>query len=315
MTDTDTSRPSRRGRRGSGDWPNRPGGRSKRVSDRSKDVYALCASIERRKAGAAAGMGSRFEGVLREGEVLPDHALSLDLAGRSLLAALDGLMAAEDRYCGGGVARGQHRGECERVAREELYPKVVDVRRTIDAAFGRKDGRWIHGLHGKTRRKARRQCNQVRRMVLALEARGRELPEPRVAGFAADRDVWLKLVKPPFEKLVAMLRELDRLEGAEVEAREQLEVAIGELDDEYLEVLRYAEALYALGDVSARSIWNLRSYVQRRRLRRHAHSKREARSARKARTPEKPGRPAARPAGSVVTVLAEWLGWRRPSRG
>ncbi len=311
MTDTDTSTPSRRGRYRHPDWRRGRGRRSKRVSDRYKDVAMLRDSIFKRKAGAADGLGARFEGMLREGEVLPDHALSLELAGRSLQAALDGLTAAEDRNCGAVVACSQHRRECDRVAREELYPNVVDVRRIIDTAFGRKHGRWIHGLEGKTRRKARRQHSQVRRMVLALEDRRRELPAPRAAGFVADRDAWLALVKPPYDKLTTMLRELWEHEGAETRAREELEAAFDGFDDEYLRVLRYAEATYALADYDESTIWNLRSYVQRRRLRRHAAAKRRARAARKARAAKKP----APSTGSAVTSIARWLGWGRTTGG
>jgi len=81
--ETPTPEP-RRPRRG------RPKGRfkySKRVVKAAGATRALKASIEVYKDGVAAGVGERLAPELAAGEVLPDHALSLELVGRSWSAS------------------------------------------------------------------------------------------------------------------------------------------------------------------------------------------------------------------------------------
>ncbi len=72
---------------------------SKRVDDRIKAAGSLRGSVARLKHAAADGFGERFAGELRDGEVMPDQTLALELAVRSVMSALEELVDADDLYC------------------------------------------------------------------------------------------------------------------------------------------------------------------------------------------------------------------------
>ena len=79
----------------------RPKGRfrySKRVVRAARDARSLASSIEVHKAAVAAGVVERLAPELAAGEAMPDHALTLELVGRSVESALERLKASERRY-------------------------------------------------------------------------------------------------------------------------------------------------------------------------------------------------------------------------
>ena len=151
---------------------------SKRVIDRKKAAWRLLGAIQSRKAGAADGFSRRFKDELREGETVPDQTLALDLAGRSVKAAIDELLAADRKYCGEGTRRQFLNQACHAVARNEVYPQVRDLRCDIDSMFGREDARSVHHMEGKTRRKPKILHEQLELLVDMLKTK-RLLPPPR----------------------------------------------------------------------------------------------------------------------------------------
>ena len=275
---------------------------SKMVARRVADTKALRASIEVFKTQVAAGLGERLAPELAESETLPDFGLSLDLVGRSACSALDRLRAAERRCRERQIECAAVRRKSEKLARREVYPRVVSVRRLIEAQFGKQAGQHVHGMAGKTLRKAKRLRGQLEYLVWALEDGRDELPAPLLKGLATDCDVWLGELKPGYERLRELLDELLDLELSEQLARLEKNQAMQAFDAAYGEALRLTQATFAFaghGDTLARM---LRSYFQRRLLSRRARDKRQARA-------EGRVRQALR---STASSMFGWIG-RRPS--
>ncbi len=281
------------------------GAPSKMVIHRIVDTKALRSSIDVYEAVIAESFDARLSARLRAGETLPDQALMLDLVARSIEAALESLVGLDRRYADRVRQCRARRRECDQVARQEVYPQVVKLRRSIDANFGKEAGLAIHGLEGKTRRKASRQRFQIERMVLLLKDRSRELPPPKVEGLTVDRDAWLRQIEPPFRKLEKLYGELLCRERQRDVARDQRNAAMTAFDAEYGEVLRFIEGAFGLGGCGRRAIQHLRPIYQRRRMGLEAKEKREAR----AKVPRRLSRQTVR---STVSSITSWLARCRP---
>ena len=251
---------------------------SKMFVRRRGDAEALMSSIEIHKARVAEGLGERLAPELAEGEDLPDFALSLELVGRSVMSAFDRLREAEQHYKRLGVQCTVVRQTSEKLARHEVYPRVVSVRGLIDSHFGREKGRFVHGMAGKTLRKARRLHGQLGHLVWTLEEGRLELPAPLLAGVAARREVWLAEIKPGYEHLTELLDELLGLETEEQAALIARDRAMRAFDDVHGDARRMLEATFSFSGLAERLAHGLRSYVDRRRVVREARRKREARA-------------------------------------
>ncbi len=107
----------------------RPTVLSEMIVQRCEDTMALVASIRVYKADVAAALGEQYTPALRDGETLPDYQLNLELAGRSVQLAYDRLEEIDDTYW---LAKSRHAWqvrELDRLAKKELYPLFIDVRR------------------------------------------------------------------------------------------------------------------------------------------------------------------------------------------
>ena len=276
---------------------------SKQVNDRIAMEGALCGTIESCKEEATVGLGGHFADDLRQGEILPDYELSLVLVARKLEAVRLRMEAADEEYCGVSTQRKELWEACEKVARKELNPKMVKLRRLIDLAFGKKEGRRIHRLEGKTLRKPRRVLGQARDMVNGLKACQRRSPKPRSPGFPVDCEAWLREVQPAYEKLAGMLqRQLPRQEAAETAACVLRDTAMEAFDVEYAKALRYVDGVFRLAGFASNRCDRLRPYGQRRKMSRWARAKREARARAKRLSQQ---------AAHSVAKVSGWLGWRR----
>ncbi len=274
---------------------------SERVERRIAIGETFCASVEAFKDGAADTLGERFAAELRAGEAMPDQALALELVARSVKSALAVLTAAESKYIRLGISRTGERRECERVAREELSPRIVQLRRTIDALYGKEEGAWIHGIKGKTRRKPGRVLPQARELLDTLEAERRQpLATARRPIAGSERQSWLCQVKPAHDRLAALIKETERLERTEEYARGVRDLALERFDAVYAEALAFALAVYRLAGSSERAIRKLRPAVERRRLVREAGRERDARA-------EGRRRAALEPIRSAVKTASSWL--------
>jgi len=277
---------------------------SKMIQDRLTDAEVLETSISKLKDQVRKGFAERLAPVVGEGEVVPDHAFMLELVARSVRAAKTSLREAEDHYCRETVWLKAHRRECERVSREELYPQVVAVRRAIDGLFGKEVGVCLHGMEGKTLRKARRLEAQLHFLVVRLRNRDFDPPAARLAGSVVDRDAWLSQIEPGYIKLVKLLKELQRREFRQSTALEFKWSEIKEFDAKYRESLRYVEGAYAFAGAENRVVSRLRSYLERRQLKQRARKESAARAE---------GRRASAK-DSVVGKLVRWSGWGKISR-
>lgn len=128
---------------------------SDRVLFRSKAVASLRSSVDTLKERVADGFRARLEDGLRDGEAVPDPTLALELAVRRAETALEALQKADHVYCGQSIDRRTLSEACDHVAREEVQPELVEVRRAIDARYGREAAHRIHRMEGNTRRKPR----------------------------------------------------------------------------------------------------------------------------------------------------------------
>ncbi|MCP3959768.1 MAG: hypothetical protein GY719_18120 [bacterium] len=252
---------------------------SKMVVRRVGDMRALRSSVDVHRSRVAAGLGERLAAELAEGETLPDFDLTLDLVVRSAESALERLRAAERRYLGLQSECRRIRHASEKLARREVYPRVVSVRRLIEAQFGREHGRQVHGMAGRTLRKAKRLHGQLQYLVWTLEdVRSPLLPAPVLAGLAANRETWLGEIEPGYRRLTDLLDELLDLELSEQEARDDRNVAMKTFDVAYGEALRLVHANFTFAGYGETLARRLRSYFQRRLHIRRAREKREARA-------------------------------------
>jgi hypothetical protein len=251
---------------------------SKMVRQRVGDTRALRAAIGVFKTMVVEGLEERLTPDLRAGEAFPDFGLSLDLFRRSVERALERLRTAE-RQC---MERGHQlkvaRREAEKLARKEVYPRVVLVRRLIEAQFGKETGRSVHGMAGKTLRKPRRLYGQLQYLVWTLEDGRDQLPEPLIKDFAAEREDWLLQVRPGYQRLTALLDEVTDLELHDQWARDEKGAAMRAFDAAFGEARRLVEAMFIFAGHGGTFARDLRSYAARRLLSRRAREKREARA-------------------------------------
>ncbi|MCP5111326.1 MAG: hypothetical protein GY953_10880, partial [bacterium] len=195
----DESTPSRRRPGRARGW--RKGGQySKAFIERTRDTSALRSSVEVYKERVAAGLGERLAPELAEGEVMPDFGLSLELVARSVESALERLRVAETEYLDRAQDRVVTRRESDKLARRELHPRVVAVRRLIESQCGRNEGRQVHGMRGRTLRKPGRLHAQMQHLVWALEDGRGELPAPLLGSVASKREQWLGEIKPGYRR-------------------------------------------------------------------------------------------------------------------
>ncbi len=250
---------------------------SKMVRRRLDDTRALTASIDVMKDRIAEGLDRRLAPGLAEDETLPDFALSLDLVGRSAKGAADRLQTAERQRIDRGLEAAAVRRRSEKLARHEVYPRLVSVRRQIDSWLGKEDGRNVHRMVGKTLRKPRRLYGQLEVVVRALESDACQ-PPSAVESFETRRGGWLGEIQPGYERLTALLDQLEHMEMLEQAARDEKKLAMEAFDAAYGEALRLIQAIFAFAGHSGRLTRMLRSHFQRRLLIRRAREKRQARA-------------------------------------
>ncbi|MEE8523250.1 MAG: hypothetical protein V3T72_04905 [Thermoanaerobaculia bacterium] len=249
---------------------------SKRVRDRLKAAESLLTAIENWKSTAAAGFRAKLESGLRDGETVPDQSLALELAGRSVEAAVDALLRADAVYCNYADARKALDHACNRLA-GEIYPELVDVRRAIDTRFGREAGRRFHGLEGSTRRKPRRQHPQLEGVVSALKS-PEPLPKPIRPGPPGEREHWLAQLEPGCKELTRVLRELLESEIREASRRQDRDFELESFDVDYNQALGFVRSVFRFAGLDEQILWKLLPTVQRRHLKGKARRESEARA-------------------------------------
>ncbi len=283
------------------------------VTQRARDTAALVASIGVCKAEAAAVLEQRFATALRADETMPDYLLALELAGRSVQSAFDRLDELDDRHQQAKAERGGQAREVDRVAKRELYPQAVDVRRQIDAAFGREAGADLHTFTGRTPRTPSRLREHAERAVSRLGDPRRELPALLPgAGEPVDREIWKQRLEGPLGELIAADERLGRLQSELNAISGRRQQAMERFDAVYAESLRFVEATLAMAGLQGQRLKSLRPRYLRRRLALWARKKREARARRSA--PSTAGATPARDPGSrpgVLAALSKWLKQRR----
>ncbi len=276
-------------------------GSSKGVHDREKDAGALLGSIATFKDDVATRLGEDLAPHLGDGETVPDQALLLELAGRRVRAALARLIEVDQAY---GEAVLKHllaQRERRQWARQELYPRVRDARREIEILLGYENGRKVHGLEGRTRRKIDPLRLQARTLIKELESQGSEALYPGTRGGTVDPRRWLRDVRPAYLRLKELGWQVELREQEASGAKEARDDEIETFDAAYGNALRYVRSAYELAGLGPRALRWIRSYQQRRRLERWAGFRREDRAAKKELAAEKA------PARSRIVSLAGWL--------
>ena len=273
------------------------------IIQRSDDTDALLSSINVFQARVSEGLVKRLAPELIEGERLPDFRLSLDLVGRSTRSALEHLRTAEKHYLEVRIECTAMRRKSERVARHDVYPRVVSVRRMIESQFGREAGREVHGMVGKTLRKPRRLYGQLMLLIWALEDGKGELTKPLHDGKEIDHRAWLREVRPGYDQLTELLDQLTHLEYLEKYALDAKHQAMKAFDVAYGESLRLVQATYAFAGYGTSLNKRLRSYLKRRMLSRRAREQRQARAEGRVR----------RTLRSAASTVADWIGGKPTS--
>ena len=280
------------------------------VLHRTKDAMELLSSIRAHKPRLAAAVAERYASRLREGESLPDYALLLELAGRDVKAALKRLIELDDKVDDAELNRDSLRLERNLLAAEELYPRAVSVRGEIDLACGREEGRHFHGMRGKTRRRAPLLLEQLRLLVIRLK-NGKRLPERKNPHARADRERWIRMLMPRYDKLAQLNAEVERLRDHAVPGLIlEKNAAMKDFDATYGDALRLVTTTFRLARLHPGFIKKLKPYYQRRRLSRQAAKKRQARAAAaEAKSAPIKLRPAGRESARVAVskTVMQWL--------
>ncbi len=251
---------------------------SEMVTRRARDAAALLASIRVHKARVATTLSERFTPALRAGEAIPDHELTLELAGRCVQRAYDHLEELDDLHCLAKADRAHFARELDRVAKQELYPEAVGVRRQIDAAFGRQAGSELHTFTGKTPRTASRLLKHVERAVSRLGNPNRVLPLASVAGEPNDRAAWRLRLQTPWRKLTEIDDDLAQRTSLLNTLGGRRQRAMQHFDAVYADTFRLVEAAFLMAGIDPKMIKSLRSGIERRHLARRARKKRETRA-------------------------------------
>jgi hypothetical protein len=250
------------------------------VLHRIEDTMELWSSVDAYKVKLAAAIGERYSPRLRPGEELPDYALALELAVRDVQAALARLMQLDDEADHASVQCDLLRLERDRLVREEVYPAAVSVRGSIDLAFGPRHGFHVHGMKGRTRRRASALEEQVGRAVRRLTHPDLKLPPPKNAYSNVDREGWIRQLEPLYRRFRELHREVVRSSERTVPrliGEEQR--AMASFDAAYQDALRLVTAAFKAARFDAKAAKNLKPYYQRRRLSRRAEKKRQTRAA------------------------------------
>ena len=285
---------------------------SEMVTRRARDAAALVASVRVHKQEVAAALGRRLAPALRQDEAMPDHELTLQLAGRSVQIAFDRLDELDDRHYFAKASCAHQAREVDRLAKRQLYPQAVDVRRQIDAAFGRQAGSRLHGFTGKTPRTAARLRRQAERAVSRLGNPGHELPGRQAAGATVERETWKRRLERPLRELAAAGDRLGRLRAELDAVSGRRRQAMEHFDAVYAESLRLVEASFVMAGIRGQRLKSLRSGPSRRGLARWAKKKRQARAGRTVSAGEaSPARAGRRSAAAAVAAVLRWLKNRR----
>lgn len=250
---------------------------SKRVTDRIKEAIDIRSAVDSQRKYDPEGFQQRFKNELREGEELPDMMMALEVVARSVERERDALMKADAAYCRQAARRLSLYEACVYVARWEVYPEVVEVRREIDGRYGRQAGRRVHGLTGHTMRKPKRLLPQLEHMLLALEQR-RGLPDPKTPGPPGELDRWRTRLEPLYEKLAQMMDELQTAEYHEQALRNDRDYELDSFDITYGQALAFLRATFTLSGSPQKVIQNVPPDVRRRRLKKKARNERQARA-------------------------------------
>ncbi len=249
------------------------------VLHRTQDTMELVASVKRYTPALVAALVERYAPNLSEGETLPDYGLALELVVRDVTAALARLVELDDEVAYAAVDHMQLGHKRKSLAEDELYPRAVAVRGAIEVAFGKERGGRLHGIKGRTERKAPALERQLRRTVYRLTDPERELPPRKNPYAVVDRAGWIRQLEPRHRDLINLNSEFGlsgrRLEGLVIDKREAMKT----FDIAYTDGLRYVRACFKSAGFDTKLLKNLKPYYRRRRLSKRARKVREARAA------------------------------------
>ncbi len=288
---------------------------SEMVTRRAREAAALATSIRVHKTEVAAGLSDWLAPALRDGQAVPDHELTLALAGRSVQLAFDRLDELDDRHDFKKAERAHQAREADRLAKQELYPHAVAVRRQIDAAYGRKAGSHLHTFTGRIPRTPIRLKQHVERAVSRLGDPNRPRP-PRLqaASEPVDHESFKRRLEGPLRHLARAEDNLSRLK-AEVDAVAiDRDRAMRRFDAVYAEAFHLVEAAFKMAGLSDNIVKSLRSLRERRRLAHWARRKRQARANHQAPAPAPirhaeppPAEKLRRKSEGAVAAVSRWL--------
>lgn len=251
---------------------------SKMFMRRVKDARAFASSIEVHAETVATAIHERLTPVLRaEGEAVPDHGMTLELVARSVQAALEALRHDHHGYVEQTARCNRLSSDCDRIARQEVYPQAVCLRRLLEAHFGKRESRVLHAFRGRIPNWRDGLREQVGHTLDLLRGAGSTLPEPTVAGARADLAGWIRLIEGPYEALIEELDELTAQNCQREALGDRRRAAMKTFDETLHESRAVAEALFSLAGCPKRFGKNMRAYYERRWLSRWARQRREAR--------------------------------------
>ncbi len=184
---------------------------------------------------------------LPEGATMPDLELFQVILGNVLGNDRQQVEAADEAHFTV-LSRLNHQRLVRDDSREQLFPKLVEIRDTFDSAFGPGSCQRILGIGThipRTPLEVRRLCDRV---IQRLSAPDFELPPARSAGVALDPQQWVAELQPPTDVLRGALaaisvetRQADLTLEAKLEAIEASEKNFGRCS-------RMLEALYEVGE-------------------------------------------------------------------
>ncbi len=184
---------------------------------------------------------------LPDGATMPDLELFQVVVGHVLRHDRERVEAADEAHFTV-LSRLNHQRLVRDDAREQLFPKLVEIRDTFDSAYGAGSCQRILGIGThipRTPLEVRRLCDRV---IQRLSAADFVPPPARSAGIVVDPQQWVTELQPPTDTLRGALeaisverRQADLTLEAKLEAIEASEKDLGRCS-------RMLEALYEVGE-------------------------------------------------------------------
>lgn len=182
---------------------------SQAVLDRDLTGRLIIEAARTHARQVAEALALALSEVVEEGETLPDFELFQLQLARLLERRLNVLIAADEAHVQELDDDLDPRLRRD-AATQALYDKMIQIRGTLNGAFGQNRVDALLGISGKTPRESRRLYRHVTRAIERLREPAPELPEFRLNGLQLDRSALAEELQPAADDLALAMADVTR---------------------------------------------------------------------------------------------------------